>query len=565
MKLTLIALILLFPIHVLYGQQLSFARSYAQLGTENLTRCVHDRNNNLIISGDRTINPGNGGSPYASNIWVRKYSATGTLLWTAQTNYTEGTSSFSVEMYGMAVDSLDNIFITGYFRPGTITMGGQSYTASTDNSGNLFYAKISPQGTVLWIKGVNESLHPNTSTLAHTLGITPEGHLILSGSFNKDIVIGNDTLIANITPASIYAPNSFYCKMDLDGVPIWTQKIEIPPTEIYQSKGWLNTLDADPQGNLFFVITKDSTLVFADTIINSPSNTMIVKCNPNGEVIKHFDLPGYPTSVTQLLVDRCGNVLIHGQFEDTLAIGHLMVESTTSRDTYIAKFDNDLNLTWLRIYSSSTYDRPGGIAVNEHNDIFIAFSFTGTITYGTPFTASGSGNALVIKLDKNGNHIWHKHSTGTGFAQGLSISVSSNNQVAIAGDYSGQNIFDSQTINTNASYPFDIFVVSYKDTTLATDPYNCLQEPLEVEQIVQNLDLLLYPNPANDWLTVELKELNQSYQVQIINSSGREISRGEYTENQYSFSVNELPEGLYLLKIVFANGSITTQRFVVQH
>jgi hypothetical protein len=87
-----------------------------------------DGNGNVVLAGafQNSVNLGTGSLTSAglSDIYVAKYSATGTPLWSKSfggTSYDAGS--------GLAVDGNGNIFVTGYFQ-NAVTFGGTSLTSA---------------------------------------------------------------------------------------------------------------------------------------------------------------------------------------------------------------------------------------------------------------------------------------------------------------------------------------------------------------------------------------------------------------------------------------------------
>lgn len=74
-------------------------------------------------------------------------------------------------------------------------------------------------------------------------------------------------------------------------------------------------------------------------------------------------------------------------------------------------------------------------------------------------------------------------------------------------------------------------------------------------QTKETTEMTLYPNPATSFLTIESEELIKS--ISIFNVSGKRV---QY-ETVPCFSVQELPQGLYLVNIVTENG-VETLRFI---
>src|SRR5882724_9629588 len=80
-----------------------------------------------------------------SDGFIAKYTSQNTLLWVKHLG-----GSLDDFAYGVAVDSQDNIIVTGSFS-GTADFGGTTLTDSTGTG--TFVAKYSPGGSLMWAKG----------------------------------------------------------------------------------------------------------------------------------------------------------------------------------------------------------------------------------------------------------------------------------------------------------------------------------------------------------------------------------------------------------------------------
>lgn len=107
-----------------------------------------------------------------SDIFVTKLSAsTGSVTWATQmggSDYDEG--------YAIALDSSNNVFVTGYFNQ-TATFGGFSLTSTGGD--DAFVAKLSNTGTVTWVRGLGGSGYDN----AYALAVDSSGNVYVTGSF----------------------------------------------------------------------------------------------------------------------------------------------------------------------------------------------------------------------------------------------------------------------------------------------------------------------------------------------------------------------------------------------
>ncbi len=86
-----------------------------------------------------------------------------------------------------------------------------------------------------------------------------------------------------------------------------------------------------------------------------------------------------------------------------------------------------------------------------------------------------------------------------------------------------------------------------------------LGESIGVEE-VSNVTATLYPNPTTDFITVELKDINATATVSIIDMTGKVIYNVEIFGNK-TFDVSALTSGVYVVKVT-DNGRISSTKFV---
>jgi len=76
-------------------------------------------------------------------------------------------------------------------------------------------------------------------------------------------------------------------------------------------------------------------------------------------------------------------------------------------------------------------------------------------------------------------------------------------------------------------------------------------------------DILIFPNPASDYIHVKVDENVQV--ISILNTSGQLLAsvRNTFTE-LISFAINELVSGAYYLRFLIKDGSVRIEKFVVR-
>jgi len=113
------------------------------------------------------------------------------------------------------------------------------------------------------------------------------------------------------------------------------------------------------------------------------------------------------TKGSAICEDNEGHILAGGTFEEKCFFGSDSVVSNGSLDFFIAKYQNDGKLLWVKNYGGSGIDDINGISSDAEQNIFICGSFEDSIKFsGNTVTSKGLSDLLWGKLDSNGNPVW---------------------------------------------------------------------------------------------------------------------------------------------------------------
>lgn len=80
---------------------------------------------------------------------------------------------------------------------------------------------------------------------------------------------------------------------------------------------------------------------------------------------------------------------------------------------------------------------------------------------------------------------------------------------------------------------------------------------------VDNIDFNLFPNPANNNLTVSMKSRGK-YHLRIIDLLGKIIFKDTFLNNEYNLNIHDLTKGVYYIQLKSENGSSETKTFFVK-
>ncbi len=88
----------------------------------------------------------------------------------------------------------------------------------------------------------------------------------------------------------------------------------------------------------------------------------------------------------------------------------------------------------------------------------------------------------------------------------------------------------------------------------------CGENLLPTNDIVNNLETSIFPNPTNDAFNVHISDGDYStnWQTELIDVTGKRVAAQKFSSNQFSIARNNLPSGMYLLRINNATGNYST-------
>ncbi len=83
----------------------------------------------------------------------------------------------------------------------------------------------------------------------------------------------------------------------------------------------------------------------------------------------------------------------------------------------------------------------------------------------------------------------------------------------------------------------------------------------EKNSAIGKTNIIVYPNPANSKITIELNALLDDNTISIINLNGQELIKKQISITKFEIDINKLPCGIYFVKVKSKNG-IEAAKFV---
>lgn len=532
----------------------SWARSAGSVSNDYSNAVCTDADGNVYITGTFQGSTITFGAHVLQNtsegfldIFVVKYDTQGNVVWAVS----EGGAKDDYA-YGICVDVLCNVFITGYFNSPSFAIGSSTLVniSTAINAPDVFVAKYDPSGVALWGRSGDPGPE-NESAFAYGIGSDAAGNVYISGYFSGgfDSSINFDGY--TIQNYGSYSPDIFLVKYDNDGNVQWVNHIGGNEVDVSYD------IYVDPNGNAYITGTFQNSATFGNTVL-SPTHTasndiFIAKYDASGNLIwaKYALVPFYLSYASGMGVtaDLDGNVFSTGYYTYSVSFGNDTLANTGNRGMFLAKYDINGNALWGRSPGGTGLDYGSAVCTDSNGNVFVTGYFGSSYLNfgGHPALNANVGynDVFVAGYDPDGNALWATSIGGPDNDYGMGIAASAEGDVYLTGYFGSYNInFAGHTLTNNGSF----------DTFLAKIPQAAF---VSVETIEGQNDVLIYPNPAYDQINVVSEGLTE---IQVYDIAARKVVERQF-ENRTAIDVTGFPSGLYVYELI-RNGTVIKGKFI---
>jgi hypothetical protein len=163
-----------------------------------------------------------------------------------------------------------------------------------------------------------------------------------------------------------------------------------------------------------------------------------------------------------------GDVYAVGYFKDSISLDGFKLISSGDRDIFIARYDAAGNVVWLKKAGGSGSDEAKGISVDA-NGIYVTGYFSGTSYFDAQSVNSiGFSDIFIAKYDFNGDVVWLKRAGSDLPDEGFKIKADNRGHIFLTGTFSEYGAqptvyktagFDTISVTSNGDT--DIFLAKY--------------------------------------------------------------------------------------------------------
>jgi beta-propeller repeat-containing protein len=354
----------------------------------------------------------------STDIFVAKYAADGTPLWSRRIGSTAGDVGKAV-----AIDGSGSVYITGYFR-GTVDFGGGPVTTTLTST---FLAKYSSTGLHQWSKKLSTATSGTDEGTA--LAADVNGNVIVGGSFYQTSDFGGGPL------TSAGGQDVFLAKYSSAGVHTWSRRIGGTTDDV------VNRLTLDASGGPVAAGYFNGSADFGGGSLTSAGgkDIFVARYTSAGAHVWSKQIGGSLDDIARgVAVDGGGNVVLTGNFaSSSVNFGGGALVNSGGADIFLAKYDSTGAHVWSKRFGGSFSAAEIGtdVATDGAGNVLLTGSVVDTIDFGGgPLPSDGWYDIFLAKFSATGAHVWSKR-TGAGEGKGVESEVGDN--VIAAGVFSG--------------------------------------------------------------------------------------------------------------------------------
>lgn len=420
------------------------------------------------VDFDATAGTDLGSSAGGNDLYLSKYAADGSYVWTKVTG-----GSSAEQSYGIAIDSQDNVYIAGSFNSSNVNFNkfGGTDTHSSAGLQDIFLTKYNADGTYGWTKSIGGT----GNDIGFAVGVDASDNVFVTGGFSGTNIDFNDSAGNDLhSSAGVY--DVFITKHTSDGTYGWTRTFGGS-----SGQEFTQGIAFDADGNIY--VTGDFVSTNAD--FDGTSGTDTKSANGANDVfITRYNADssyGWTRTFGGGIGDRGNSIAVDGNAVYTtgyFAGSDIDIDGTAGEDLhspqgtdmFLTKYMIDGTYGWTRVIGGSSTDQGRAVRVDENGDIVFTGIFQGTDvdfdgTAGEDLHSSlGGYDIFVAQYASDGSYGWAHTIGGASTQYSFGLDIDSSGGLFLAGGFEGTDIdldFTDGTDTHTSNGSADAYAIKY--------------------------------------------------------------------------------------------------------
>ena len=164
--------------------------------------------------------------------------------------------------------------------------------------------------------------------------------------------------------------------------------------------------------------------------------------------------------------DPSGNIYVTGFFTQTATFEGTQIVSNGSQDMFVAKYNSNGNLQWVKSGGGPQNDVGNAIAIDNSGNVIVTGQFSETAQFDSftlnsmvdPSTSVSSVDVFTVKYNSSGSILWAKKGSSKYTDRGLDVGCDPLGNIYVTGQFSDTVLFDN--LHYNSIYNA-IFLIKY--------------------------------------------------------------------------------------------------------
>jgi len=456
---------------------------------------------------------------------------------------------------GIALDSANNIYLTGYYRD-TIRFDNYAFKAVSPYSwaNSSFVLKTDPAGNTTWAKafGGNSS--------SGSMVLDKHDNVYISGWFGESFtiqepVVGSTPILYTANPGNL--SRGFMLKTNTDGRTQWL-------------KSYGGDLMIDKEQNLYFAGSYMDSIYLENhilrTYINKENhNVYLAKADTNGHVIwaKKF-CEGEHALLNGAVIDTVTNtIFLTGTFKtDSLTFGDKIIRNHGLADIYIAKINTEGIVQMAKSVGTEDCEYAWGLTrISSEYIVLLGTTFSDSIVWGNNIIYGGTaqtgyGDMFLAVFDNDMNPVWGRGFPKSSGQELKGIVADANQNVYVVGDFcssgtgSKMKAISTGAAGTSPTYieQTSLYLVKFKIGGISS---SIPDTPLQA--------ISMYPNPTNKYLNISVGNNTVLSSVRITSLEGKRVYAQPLEKGVNAIDISHLPKGIYMVRVQTGNKYTTAK------
>jgi hypothetical protein len=355
-------------------------------------------------------------------------------------------SNMQDEGHGIAVDTLGNVYTTGFFETTCdFDPGPGVFNMVSLGDKDIFISKLNSSGNLVWAKRIGK----NGGDFSNSIAVDDSGNVYITGSFTGSAV-DFDPGPGTYPMSTAGSYDIYILKLDAAGNFAWAKQFGAAAPD----NG--NSITIDKAGYIYATGSFSSACDFdpgAGVHMLAPQGAFVLKLDAGGN-FKWAENIGEHAGAISMKTDQHGNAYITGTFGLTSdfdpGASAYSLTPFGGVDIFVSKLDSSGNFIWAKQMGGTGDETANDIAVDTTGNVYLTGKFQltcdfdpGAASYPLTSISAAYWDIFTEKLDVNGDFLWAFRIGGTSTGQGdvgFGIQVDDSANVYTTGNFVGNNI-----------------------------------------------------------------------------------------------------------------------------